>query len=204
MTRTRARSTLLVKRRIFALKEDDIQKILSVSHLEKERALQTGPRNRLAIRLMIVTGLRVAELASLKVEDVDLDSGMIYVWSGKGGKQRTVLVDPETLQILREYSQGRDPKDPLIGIQTRMIEYIVKRYAIAAGVKWAEHVSPHRLRDTFAVHWIRNQGDIESLRRLLGHASLQNTQKYLVFDFDEVKAAYDRIWGKKPERRLYR
>jgi len=194
----------LGKRRIFALKEEDIQKILSVSHVEKERALQTGPRNRLAIRLLIVTGLRVAELASLRVEDIDLDNAMIYVWSGKGRKQRIALVDPETLQILKAYCEGRDPKDPLIGINTRQIEYIVKRYAIAAGVKWAEHVSPHRLRDTFAVHWIRHGGDIESLRRLLGHASLANTQKYLVFDFDEVKAAYDRIWGKKQERRLYR
>jgi len=185
------------------LKEEDVKKILGVSHVEKERISHTRPRNRLAIRLLIVTGLRVRELASLRVEDVDLDNGQVYVWSGKGRKQRTVLVDPETLQILREYCQGQDPKSELIGLRVRQIQYIVRSYAIEAGVKWAEYVSPHRLRDTFAVQWVRRGGDLESLRRLLGHADLSSTQKYLVFEFDEVKAAYDRIWGKKQERRLY-
>jgi len=193
----------LTKRRIFALREDDIERILSVVEVEKERIARTRPRNRLLIRLLIVTGLRVAELASLRVEDLDLDNGQIYVWSGKGRKQRIVLVDPDTLQILKAYCQDRDPKAFLIDLKPRQIENIVKRYAIAAGLRWAEYVSPHRLRDTFAVHWIRNQGDLESLRRLLGHESLSSTQKYLVFDFDEVKAVYDRIWGKKRERRLY-
>jgi len=192
-----------MKRRIFALKDEDVQKILSVAYVEKLKAKEREPRNKLLIRLLIVTGLRVAELASIRIEDVDLETGEILVLYGKGGKTRTVLVDPETLQILKAYCEGRDPKDPLIGLRKRRIQVIVKQYAIAAGVKWADHVSPHRLRDTFAVHWIRRQGDIESLRRLLGHSSLATTQKYLVFEFDEVKAAYDRIWGKKPERRLY-
>jgi len=194
---------LSLKRRIFALRESDIEKILKVENFEQERIEETRPRNRLLIRLLIVTGLRVAELASLRVEDVDLDNAMIYVWSGKGRKQRTVLVDPETLGLLKKYCQDRDPKSELIGLRVRRIREIVKRYAIAAGVKWAEYVSPHRLRDTFAVQWVRRGGDLESLRRLLGHSSLAMTQKYLVFEFDEVKAQYDRIWGKKQERRLY-
>jgi len=196
------REVLRLKRRIFALREDDIEKILSIVGVEKERVAKAGPRNRLLIRLLIVTGLRVAELASLKVEDVDLDNGALYVWSGKFRKQRIALVDPETVQILKGYCDGRDPKAMLIGLKPRQIENIVKRYAITAGVRWAEHVSPHRLRDTFAVHWVRKAGDLESLRRLLGHSSLASTQRYLVFDFDEVKATYDRIFGKK-ERRLY-
>jgi len=196
------KEVLELKRRIFALREDDIEKILRVTQVEKQRSLHTAPRNKLLIRLLIVTGLRASELANLRIEDIDLENGSIYVWSGKGGKQRIVLVDPETVQMLRIYCRSRDSKSNLLGLRPRMIAYIVRRYAIAAGVRWAEYVSPHRLRDTFAVHWIRNQGDIESLRRLLGHASLQNTQKYLVFDFDEVKATYDRIFAKK-EKRLY-
>jgi len=192
-----------MKRRIFALREDDVKKILSADHVEKLKANERAPRNKLLIRLLIVTGLRVAELADLRVEDIDFQEAAIYVWSGKGQKQRTVLVDPETLEILREFCQGRDRKDPLIGLRPRRIQVIVKQYAIAAGVKWAEYVSPHRLRDTFAVQWVRGGGDLESLRRLLGHGSLAITQKYLVFEFDEVKRVYARIFGKQRERRLY-
>jgi len=192
-----------MKRRIFALRGDDIQRLFKVADVEKMKPHTTGPRNRLIIRVLVVTGLRVSELAALRVEDVDLREGLIYVWSGKGRKQRTVLADAETLRILAERCHGRDSKDSLIGLQKRQIQNIVKRYARAAGVKWAEHVSPHRLRDTFAVEWIRGGGDLESLRRLLGHTSLAVTQKYLVFSFDEVRAAYDRVWGKKRERRLY-
>lgn len=191
-----------MKRRIFALRGNDIERLLKVADVEKLKPHTTGPRNRLIIRVLIVTGLRVSELAALRVEDVDLQEGSIYVWSGKGRKQRTVLADAETLRILADYCRGRDPKDSLIGLQKRRIQSIVKRYAIKAGVKWAEHVSPHRLRDTFAVQWIRGGGDLESLRRLLGHASLAVTQRYLVFGFEDVKAAYDRVWGKK-QRRLY-
>lgn len=191
------------KRRIFALKEKDIERILRPENVEINKVEKSRDRNRLIVRVLIATGLRVAELANLRVEDIDLENGEILVLSGKGGKTRTVLVDAQTLSDLKKFCQKRDPKGLLIGLKVRQIENIVKRYAIAAGVKWAEYVSPHRLRDTFAVHWIRGQGDLESLRRLLGHSSLSSTQKYLVFDFDEVRATYDRVFGKKQERRLY-
>jgi len=191
------------KRRIFALKEKDIERILRAENVEIERIATTKDRNRLIVRLLIATGLRVSELANLRVEDIDLENGEIIVVSGKGGKQRIVLVDLQTISDLKKFIQDRDPKALLIGLKARQIENVVKRYAIAAGVKWAEYVSPHRLRDTFAVHWVRSQGDLESLRRLLGHSSLSSTQKYLVFDFNEVRATYDRVFGKKQERRLY-
>ena len=192
-----------LKRRIFALKEDDVKRLLSVTEVEKKKSFQKGRRNRLLIRLLIATGLRVSELCALKVEDVDFQDGAIYVWCGKGRKQRIALVDPETLQILRNYCQRKDPKESLVGLKPRQIQMVVKQYAIAAGVQWADYVSPHRLRDTFAVHWVKHQGDLESLRRLLGHTSLAITQKYLVFEFDQVRATYDRIFGKKQDRRLY-
>jgi len=188
-------------RRIFALREDDIEKLLAVENIERQRP-KTPSRNKLLIRILIVTGLRVAELSNIRIEDLDFENGQAYVWHGKNRKQRTVLIDPDTIAMLRTYCQGRDPKSLLIDLKPRQIQNIVKRYAKVAGVRWAEHVSPHRLRDTFAVHWVRHQGDLESLRRLLGHNSLATTQRYLVFDFDEVKAQYDRIFGHK-EKRLY-
>jgi len=187
----------MAKRRIFALGEDDIERILSVDNVEEQRLHRTPKRNKLIIRLLLVTGLRVAELSTIRIEDIDFSNRMIYVWHGKGRKQRVVLVDPTTLQMLNAYAGIRNPKDNLINLKPRQIENIVKRYAKAAGVRWAEHVSPHRLRDTFAVHWVRHQGDLESLRRLMGHSSLASTQKYLVFDFDEVKARYDKVFPDK-------
>lgn len=189
--------------RIFALKEDDVKRLLNVTVIGKYKVLQKSNRNKLLVRLLLVTGLRVAELAALKVEDIDFQEGAIYVWCGKGKKQRTVLADSETLELLRKYCQNKDLKQSLIGLHTRMISKVVKQHAVTAGVKWAEYVSPHRLRDTFAVQWVKHQGDLESLRRLLGHSSLAMTQKYLVFEFDQVRATYDRIFGKKQDRRLY-
>ena len=189
-------------RRIFALREDDIQKLLAVENVEQQRLARTPSRNKLLIRMLIATGLRVAELSNLRIEDIDLENGQAIIWMGKGRKQRTVLIDPDTITLLRSFCQGKDPKGLLIGLKPRQIQNVVKHYAKAAGVRWAEHVSPHRLRDTFAVHWVRHQGDLESLRRLLGHNSLATTQRYLVFEFDEVKAQYDRIFGHK-EKRLY-
>jgi len=187
----------LDKRRIFALGDDDVERILSVDNVEVERLKRTPRRNRLIIRLLIVTGLRVAELASIRIEDIDFTNRMIHVWHGKGRKQRVVLVEPETLQALREFCRDRKAEDLLIGLKPRQIQNVVKRYAVAAGVKWAAHVSPHRLRDTFAVYWVRHGGDLESLRRLLGHNSLATTQRYLVFDFDEVRTKYDKIFQEK-------
>jgi len=203
MSSTQPEKAIRIKRRIFALKEKEIERILRAENVEEQRIARTTDRNRLIIRILIVTGLRVAELANLRIEDIDMETGEILVLYGKGGKTRTVLVDSETLKILREFCKGRDPKQLLIGLKIRQIQNIVKRYAIAAGVRWSEYVSPHRLRDTFSVHWIRSQGDLESLRRLLGHSSLASTQKYLVFDFEEVKAQYDRIFRKQEKRRLY-
>jgi len=190
------------KLRIFALREDDVQKLLTVENVEKYRLNRTSMRNKVLIRVLLVTGVRLTEISNLRIEDIDLENGVAYVWHGKGRKQRTVLIDPDTITLLKTYCQGRDPESSLIGLKPRQIGYVVKQYAKAAGVRWAEHVSPHRLRDTFAVHWVRHQGDLESLRRLLGHNSLATTQRYLVFDFDEVKAQYDRIFGHK-EKRLY-
>jgi site-specific recombinase XerC len=79
----------------------------------------------------------------------------------------------------------------------------VKRMARVAGVRNADLITPHKLRHTFSINWVQHGGDIESLRRLLGHSSLSTTQIYLNFDFQYVRQLYDRLYAKPDERRLF-
>jgi len=181
------------------LKEQDVKKIVRAS-------LPRGPaknfRNQVLLRTLLATGIRRAELANLEVEDIDWEERLIYVRKGKGGKGRIVFVDPETLNLLKRHVDGRT-SGSVFGISAHRIYCIVKSMARAAGVRNAEKISPHKLRHTFAIQWIQRGGDIESLRRLLGHSRLDTTQVYLDFDFDYLRQAYDRLRStKQQERRM--
>jgi len=182
------------------LKKDDQEKILSPS-------LVLGPgakndRNRLMVRLMLRTGMRVGEISRLRVEDlVDLDKQVIYVRKSKGGNDRIVLADPETAKILRQFSADRT-SGPIFGIKPHAIQHIVKKMARTAGVRNADLMTPHKLRHSFAINWVQHGGDIESLRRLLGHKSLATTQIYLNFDFDTLLGVFNRLMQTQDRRMI--
>jgi len=181
------------------LKDPDVKKITQV-------AFHRGPdrnfRNQLLVRLILSTGLRRSELANLKVEDIDLEERVIYVRRGKGRKDRIVLVDEETLKLLKKFLGSRTTGS-VFGVSPKRIYNIVKSMAAKAEVRNATKISPHKLRHTFAIQWIQRGGDIESLRRLLGHSRLNTTQVYLDFDFAYLRQAYDRLRStKQQERRM--
>jgi len=140
-------------------------------------------RNKATLSMFLDTGLRVSELASLNIDDIDMNTGSIIVRHGKGGKQRVVHVGSKAQKALWKYmtvyrrsesnslfiNRSGEPLN-LIGIKI-----LIKRLGIEAKVK----VHPHKLRHTFAISYLRAGGDVFSLQYLLGHSTLQMTQRYL-------------------------
>lgn len=140
-------------------------------------------RNRVILMVFLDCGLRVDEVAKLKLEDVDTETGTVIVRRGKGGKGRVVHIGSKTQKALYRYVTlcrkgsgdglflGRSG-EPMNrdGLQT-----LIMRLGVKAGIK----VYPHKLRHTFAISYLRNGGDIFSLKYLLGHKSLSMVDCYL-------------------------
>ncbi len=146
-------------------------------------------KHRAALSVAYGAGLRVAEVASLKVGDIDSERMLIVVERGKGGRYRHALLSPSLLALLRVWWQegrqqgvmrpggwlfpGQDPARP---ITTRQLGRVVEAAAIAAGL--TKTVSPHTLRHSFATHLLEDGVDIRVIQVLLGHAKLDNTALY--------------------------
>lgn len=138
----------------------------------------------LAAALMVATGLRVGELVSLRVSDIDLDGGSIRV-VGKGRRERVVYVPPgQLLSGLDDYLTQRSAalNDPLIAnrsdrcLTTAALRDRIGRAARQAGIE--RRITPHMLRHTCATHLLDAGVDIRIVQRLLGHASISTTEIY--------------------------
>jgi len=156
-------------------------------------------RDRLILRLLYFCALRLSEVLGLKLEDVDFENRIIRIChaitpSGlpKEYKERLVPVDSSTLGLIKEYA-GPRTQGRLFQIGRRQVQKIVKKCAREVAIPGWERFTPHKLRHSFAVHWVQSGGDIERLRRILGHSNLTTTQIYLQFMFNDVRREYDRI-----------
>ncbi len=163
--------------------------VLSPDEAARLIAATTCLKHRAALSVAYGAGLRVAEVASLKVGDIDSKRMLIVVERGKGGRGRHALLSPDLLALLRAWWQegrrdgvmlpagwlfpGQDPAKP---ITTRQLSRVVEAAAIAAGL--TKNVSPHTLRHSFATHLLEDGVDIRVIQVLLGHAKLDNTALY--------------------------
>ncbi len=159
-------------------------------------------RDRAILELLYATGLRVAELAALELERVDLTEGMVRV-RGKGNKERLVPMGTPAVAAIEVYlpqraillQSGRAEKALFLNgrggrLTTRSIERLVKMYAERAGI--AARVSPHALRHSFATHLLEMGADLRVVQELLGHASLSTTQRYTHLNLEHLTAVYDK------------
>ncbi|WP_424137684.1 tyrosine-type recombinase/integrase [Roseomonas chloroacetimidivorans] len=163
--------------------------VLSPDEAARLIAATTCLKHRAALSVAYGAGLRVAEVASLKVGDIDSRRMLIVVERGKGGRGRQALLSPALLALLRAWWQegrregvmrpggwlfpGQDPARP---ITTRQLGRVVEAAAVAADL--TKHVSPHTLRHSFATHLLEDGVDIRVIQALLGHAKLENTALY--------------------------
>jgi len=167
-----------------ALSEHDVEILLSAPATGET----LGMRDRAMLEVLYATGLRVSELVSLRLVQVNLEQGVLRV-VGKGSKERLVPLGEEAIGWLERYMaearseliRGR-PTDMLFptrrgeGMTRQAFWYLIKRYARAGGIR--KHLSPHTLRHAFATHLLNHGADLRAVQLLLGHSSLSTTQIY--------------------------
>ncbi len=148
-----------------------------------------GLRNMALLELFYATGMRVSEIANLKLEQIDFELNLILV-HGKGNKDRYVAFGEEAKTALNNYLVEARKKILLHKtdygyvflnsngnrITSRGLEYIIKNIFLNAGVSASVH--PHMLRHTFATQMLNNGADLRTVQELLGHESISTTQIY--------------------------
>ena len=162
-----------------------------------------GLRDRAMLETMYGCGLRVSELVDLKQNDVDLRAGLVRPF-GKGSKERQVPLGDGVRDSLTAYLASarpllleRRPPTPFLfvtrrgGPMTRQhFLYLVKGYAQQAQI--ARNISPHVLRHSFATHLLSGGADLRAIQEMLGHASVQTTQRYTRVDVARLREVYDK------------
>jgi integrase/recombinase XerC len=151
-----------------------------------------GRRDRAILELFYASGLRLSELVGLDMDDVNIGAQMVRTL-GKGGKQRLVPFNKTTASAIRAYlkdrallvppkSRQRHAADPLFvnyrgtRLTVRSVDRLVRQHALTSRVRAG--VSPHALRHSFATHLLQRGADLRSIQELLGHSSLNTTQRY--------------------------
>ena len=163
--------------------------VLSLDEVARLLAATTCIKHRAALAVAYGAGLRVAEVAALKIGDIDSERMLIRVERGKGGRYRNAMLSSDLLALLRAWwKEGRRQgamlpggwlfpgQNPVRPITTRQLSRVVEEAARSAGI--AKRVSPHTLRHSFANHLLEDGVDIRVIQVLLGHAKLDNTALY--------------------------
>ena len=171
-------------------------------------------RDRAILETFYSCGLRIAEVAAVNIEDVNLSENLIRV-KGKGRKERIVPVGSKAVEAIKRYiNEGaKYIPSPLMGegkggggqrvfpsdaplflnksghrITTRSIHRIVEKYKKISGL-W--DMTPHSIRHSFATHLLNGGADLRSVQEMLGHASLSTTQRYTHVSMDKLMEIYD-------------
>jgi integrase/recombinase XerD len=142
-------------------------------------------KHRAIIMMLYSTGMRVSEIASVKIADIDSKNMRIKIIEGKGAKDRYTILSQHVLEELRIYYLMYRPKEYLFNgskagraISTRMIEHIVQNNLIQLGLS-SKNYTVHTIRHSFATHLVDNGADLHTVKELLGHSTLQTTMRYM-------------------------
>ena len=175
---------------------EEVEALLNAPNLEKAE----GQRDRAMLEVMYSSGLRISELLSLTMRQINFQRGIIRI-IGKGNKERIVPIGDYALEYLTKYiSEGRRKNinrnsDYLFlnryGEPLSRVYFFkqVKKYAKEAGIK--EEISPHTLRHCFATHMLENGAELRAVQEMLGHANIATTQIYTNISSKRILSAYD-------------
>ena len=157
-------------------------------------------RNKAILELLYSSGLRISELTSLELSNIDLDECLVRVM-GKGSKERIVPLGDYAIDALKEYIYFYRPTlnknnssyiflNNRGGVLSRQFIFkVIKEECIKKGIR--KNVSPHTLRHTFATHLLKNGADLRIIQELLGHENLSTTQIYTHLTNDKLKHDYE-------------
>jgi integrase/recombinase XerD len=176
------------------LTQEEVDKLLEQPDLNDD----VGIRDRAMLELLYATGLRVSELVSLIMPDIELEAGSLICF-GKGSKQRQIPIGRSSIYFLKNYFTARqrmlrEKRSDLLFVEPngnpisrQKFWKIITRYGETAGLG---HVTPHMLRHSFATALIENGADLRSVQMMLGHSNINTTQIYTHVTNDRLKSAY--------------
>ncbi|MBI3753990.1 MAG: site-specific tyrosine recombinase XerD [Deltaproteobacteria bacterium] len=180
-----------------ALSIDEVGRLIEAPKTEDN----LGLRDKAMLETLYATGMRVSELVSIKLNDLNLQTGYIAAY-GKGSKERIVPLGENAISCIRKYL---DSSRPML-LKHRKSEYLfvtsrskrltrqafwalIKRYALLAGIS-KNKVKPHALRHSFATHLLERGADLRAIQTMLGHADISTTQIYTHVKTDTLRAIH--------------
>lgn len=207
------------ERQVEFLDEDEIERLLDAPNKVKQPDI-LAKRDRAILAALFSTGLRVSELANLKIDNVNLNKkGDVteFTVRGKGSKLRVVFLSEEARELIKAYLEDRHDVSPYLfarhdrahktkqterdkkeggsPLTQRSIQRIVERMAKVAGI--TKKVSPHTLRHSYATDLLLNGADIRSVQSLLGHSSITTTQIYTHLTDKQLRDVHKKFHGKR-------
>jgi integrase/recombinase XerD len=176
------------------LSGDEVQRLLECPDLETE----SGIRDKALLEVLYATGLRVSELLSLQLTDVNLDLGLVTAF-GKGSKERTVPLGRPATHWLRQYLIVRNKL--LDGKASSLLFVSNKGVRITRQSFWKRivffghsaklgQVTPHLIRHSFATHLLENSADLRSVQMMLGHSDISTTEIYTHVTNERLREIY--------------
>lgn len=168
---------------------NDIERLLNYMYDVMKQSGQevTIYRDLSVIEMFFATGARVYEISNLKIQDIDLDNGIIKLF-GKGSKERYVQIgSPEVLEVVKEYYRLNQQEIAKSGFffvnrqgkrfSEQSIRRMIRKYSCQAGI--SIHITPHMFRHSVATYLLEEGVDIMYIQKILGHSSIKTTQIYL-------------------------
>lgn len=187
--------------------EKKLPKVLTIHEVEEllkqpDVSLAAGLRDKAMLELLYATGIRVSELISLNISDVNLEMGYIKCY-GKGSKERIVPLGSIAAKCVQDYvAKGRQKLVRTYEEASLFVNHhgnrltrqgfwkIIKKYAQEANIH--KEITPHTLRHSFATHLLENGADLRSVQEMLGHADISTTQIYTHVTKNHLKEVYDK------------
>ena len=181
-----------------ALSKEEVLKLLGGRLAPQPPRSFTPARDSAMVELLYSSGLRVSELISLRLGDINFEAGFLRV-TGKGGKERVVPVGKRALKKVKRYMEEIRPsilkkkKSDYLFVSARGRPLTRQRFfqaLKALGHALGISLSPHTLRHSFATHMLEGGADLRSLQKMLGHSDIATTQIYTKVTMDRAKKVY--------------
>ncbi|MBM3281847.1 MAG: integrase [Candidatus Diapherotrites archaeon] len=173
-------------------KAKKLPSVLTISELKEIFKNTKAGRNRLLLQFIYSTGVRVSEAVKMRVNDMDLDNATATVKSGKGNKDRVVVLSQKWITFIKKYLGRKRVVSEFVfskkngkPLSTDTVERIIRHAAKEA--KITKRVTPHVLRHSFATHLLESGENIRKIQVLLGHANLSTTSIYTHVSKEELK-----------------
>lgn len=176
--------------------KDEIRKPFSEIEIDALRCACKNAKERAIIEILLSTGVRVSELTSMEIIDVDLINYSVHVRHGKGAKERMVYTNDLGTKYVKEYLSSRQETGNMLfynhchePLNSGGVRFILNQLAKRANVV---NCHPHRFRRTFATNLSKRGMDVYEIQKLMGHSNINTTTVYICSDDSALRASYNK------------